>query len=84
MFKPLQLKHIMGKIFSGRYVGTFSYFFQKTRLDIPYRLSLHEMSNPVFFENSKNISECRRLKILSRVLGVKKFAALNSLFAQFK
>ena len=32
--------------------------------------NLHEMSNPVFCENKKNISKCRLLKILLRVLSV--------------
>ena len=30
--------------------------------------SLHEMSNPVYGENKKNISKCCLLKILLRVL----------------
>ena len=33
--------------------------------------NLHEMSNPVFWKNKKNISICRLLKILLRVLGIK-------------
>ena len=33
--------------------------------------NLHAMSNPVFWENKKNISKCRLLKFLPRVLSVK-------------
>ena len=33
--------------------------------------NLHEMSNPVFLKNNKNISKCHLLKILSRMLRVR-------------
>ena len=38
--------------------------------------NLHEMSNPVFWEIKKNISKCRLLKFLLRVLSVNKFVHL--------
>ena len=34
--------------------------------------NLHEMSKPVLWENKKNISVCRLLKILPRVLSLKR------------
>ena len=33
--------------------------------------NMHEMSNPVFWENKKNTSKCHLLKILTRVRSVK-------------
>ena len=33
--------------------------------------NLHEMSKPVFWEKQENISKCRLLKILPRILSVK-------------
>ena len=33
--------------------------------------NLHEMSNPVFWEEQENISKCRLLRTLPRVLSVK-------------
>ena len=43
---------------------------------------LHEMSNPVFWEKleKKNISKCRLLKILPRMLSVKNGTATNRMY----
>ena len=38
---------------------------------------LHEMSNPVFWENKKKISKCRLQKNLSRVLSIKESNSLS-------
>ena len=39
--------------------------------------NLPEMSNPIFWENKKNISKCHLLKILVRVLSVNKSSTLH-------
>ena len=52
--------------FSSLYVFFFFFFFTRNGDN------LHEMSNPVFWENKKTISICHPLKILTRVLSVKK------------
>ena len=41
--------------------------------------NLHKMSNPIFLKkkNKKNISECRLLEVLPRVLSVKKIMTGN-------
>ena len=53
------------------------FFLQKPGFDISCKLSpgdnLHEMSKPVSEKNPKNISICRLLKILLRVLSVKNY-----------
>ena len=70
------LNHSLG-IFSRRQIDDiFSYFSQKTGSDISCKLSPEEticMQCQILFsgKNKKNISKCRLLKILPRVLSVK-------------
>ena len=46
--------------------------------------NLHKMSNPVFCENTKNISKCPLMKIFTRVLSVNKYASKVSLLTAFQ
>ena len=39
--------------------------------------NLHEMSNPVFWENKKNISKCHLQKNLFRMLSIKESNSLS-------
>ena len=50
----------------------FFYFYQKQYLtfhaNCPHFGNLHEMSNPIFWHTKNNISTCRLMKILHRLL----------------
>ena len=83
----INLYHSLG-IFSRRQIDDiFLIFFQKTGFDISCKLSPKEticMKCHILFseKNKKNISKCRLLKILPRVLSVKAhILTLVSLFA---
>ena len=68
----------LGKFFSGRHIEIFCLLFPENRfwhfmqiVSIGIGDNLYEMSKPVSGKNKKNISICRLLKILRRVLIIK-------------
>ena len=67
--------HSLAKSADDKMMILFFLFLQENRIwyfmqNVSNGDNLHEMSNPVFWENRENILKCRLLKILHCVLSV--------------
>ena len=76
-----QVRPLSG-LFSRRYMYICFWFFPESRIwyfmqIVSNRYNLYEMLNPVLGGNKQNISICRLLKILARVLCIDRLIYLN-------
>ena len=62
----------MGKLSTWKVADIFFYFSQKIGFDISCKLDLHEMSNPIFWENKKKDFEMSSADFFTSMLNVKK------------